>query len=56
LPSGAPFELDVASPPYLHHLSELGEFWLSSDAVIPFWTRWRKMTHISPPPRVGADC
>jgi hypothetical protein len=46
LPSGAPFELDVAIPPYLHHLSELGEFWLTSDAVIPFWSRWKRMAHI----------
>jgi hypothetical protein len=31
LPGGAPFELDVTGPPYyLHHSSELGEFWLSS--------------------------
>ena len=29
LPSGAPFELDVTTPgTYLHHRSELGEFWL----------------------------
>ena len=35
LPSGAPFELDVSTPPYLHHRSELGEFWLSSDAAVP---------------------
>jgi hypothetical protein len=47
LPSGAPFELDVAVPPYLHHLSALGEFSLTSDAVIPFWTRWKKMAHIT---------
>ncbi len=46
MPSGAPFELDIATPPYLHHLSELGEFWLTSDAVIPTWSKWRKMAHI----------
>jgi hypothetical protein len=35
-PSGAPFELDVTTPgAYLHHLSGLGEFRLSSDAVVP---------------------
>jgi len=35
LPSGAPFELGVTtSGTYLHHLSELGEFRLSSDAVV----------------------
>jgi hypothetical protein len=36
LPSGELFELDVAGPPYyLHHRSGLGEFLLSSDAVVP---------------------
>ena len=25
---------------YLHHRSELGEFFLSSDSVIPTFTRW----------------
>jgi hypothetical protein len=36
LPCGELFELDVTGPPYyLHHRSELGEFWLSSDAVVP---------------------
>jgi hypothetical protein len=46
LPSGAPFDLDATTPPYLHHLSELGEFWLTSDTVIPSWSRWGKMRHI----------
>jgi hypothetical protein len=39
LRSGAPFMLDVTTPRCLHHCSELGEFWLSSDAVIPSFTR-----------------
>ncbi len=47
LPDGARFELDaLTAPAYLHHRSELGEFWLTSDAVIPFWTRWIRMAHI----------
>src|ERR1700759_4308790 len=46
LPSGAPFELDVSTPPYLHHLSELGEFWLSSDAVVPTFSRELKLAHV----------
>jgi hypothetical protein len=47
LPSGAPFELDVTTPrTYLHHVSRLGEFWLTSDAVIPSWSRWKTMKHI----------
>jgi hypothetical protein len=40
LPSGDVFDLDVTGPPYyLHHCSELGEFWLSSDTVVPSF-RW----------------
>jgi hypothetical protein len=30
----------------LHHLSEVGEFFLTSDTVIPTFTRWRIMKHI----------
>jgi hypothetical protein len=40
LPSGELFELNVSGPPYyLHHRSKLGEFWLSSDTVVPSF-RW----------------
>ena len=47
LPSGAPFELDVTTPgTYLHHRSELGEFGLSSDAVIPSFSRASELAHI----------
>jgi hypothetical protein len=46
LPGGAPFDLDITTPPYLHHRSELGEFWLSSDAVIPSFSRTPKLRHI----------
>jgi Family of unknown function (DUF6994) len=47
LPNGAPFDLDVTTPHvYLHHLSELGEFFLTSDAVIPTFTRWQRLRHI----------
>src|SRR5688572_25018489 len=36
LPTGDFFELHDTTPGiYLHHRSTLGEFWLSSDAVIP---------------------
>lgn len=55
LPSGASFELDVAIPPYLHHLSESGEFWLTSDSVIPTWSRWKKMAHITGQIREGGS-
>lgn len=45
LPSGAPFELDVITPGvYLHHRSALGEFRLSSDAVVP--TLRKKLKHL----------
>jgi hypothetical protein len=47
LPSGAPFDLDVTTPDtYLHHRSELGEFGLSSDAVIPSYDRYMLMAPI----------
>lgn len=47
LPSGAPFELDVTtSGTYLHHHSELGEFGLSSDAVIHTFSGWPRLRHI----------
>jgi hypothetical protein len=47
LPSGAPFELNITTPGwYLHHLSELGEFCLSSDAVIPIFSRELRLAHI----------
>src|SRR5690242_21212763 len=38
LPSGAPFDLDAK----LHHESELGEFWLASDAITHTYTRWMR--------------
>lgn len=47
LPSGVPFELDVTTPgAYLHHRSELGEFFLSSDSVVPSFSRAREVKHI----------
>lgn len=47
LPTGASFELDVTTPhTYLHHLSEVGEFFLSSDSVIPTFSRELRLAHI----------
>jgi hypothetical protein len=47
LPNGAPFELDITTrQTYLHHRSELGEFFLSSDTVIPSFSRARELRHI----------
>lgn len=47
LPSGSPFDLRTATAGvYLHHFSKLGEFRLSSDAVIPSFSRARELKHI----------
>jgi hypothetical protein len=47
LPCGHRFELDgTRSGAYLLHQSELGEFVLASDSVIPSFTRWKSMKHI----------
>ncbi len=42
LPSGTQFELVDSTPGvYLHHRSEVGEFWLSSDSIIASFSRYR---------------
>jgi hypothetical protein len=47
LPNGRSFDLlDTQARVYLHHRSELGEFCLSSDSVIPTFTRWKSLRHI----------
>ena len=47
LPCGTEFELaDTTPQAYLHHHSELGEFWLSSDSVIPSFRRENKIAQI----------
>jgi hypothetical protein len=47
LPNGHLFHLsDIKPGAYLHHQSELGEFYLSSDSVIPSFTRWKSMKHV----------
>jgi hypothetical protein len=47
LPSGAEFALNISGPPYrLHHESSLGKFTLSSDSIIPTFTRWVRMRPI----------
>lgn len=43
LPGGAPFELDDR----LRHVSVLGEFWLSSDAITNTYWRWRRPAQIA---------
>ena len=47
LPSGFRFELSTSKPGvYLHHVSELGEFFLSSDSVIPSFRKERRLSHV----------
>ena len=47
LPGGDPFDLDDLTPPYLHHVSSRGDFFLTSDAAMPTWTaRWPQMTKV----------
>jgi hypothetical protein len=48
LPGGQRFLLDDATPgAYLHHRSDLGEFFLSSDSVIQSFTRWVSMKPVT---------
>ena len=48
LPDGALFDLDDETPhAYLHHRSELGEFWLASDSAIQTFTRWIALNPIT---------
>ena len=48
LPSGRPFCLsDARRGAYLYHHSDLGEFFLCSDSVIPTFTKWRRFRHIA---------
>tara|TARA_Y100000588_G_scaffold13323_1_gene14335 strand:- start:1133 stop:1699 length:567 start_codon:yes stop_codon:yes gene_type:complete len=46
LPSGVKFDLDLTAPKLLHHSSDLGEFFLSSDAVGHTQHDVKKMLHI----------
>lgn len=47
LPSGAMFDLDATAPrSYLHHKSELGDFWLASDSVIPTFEGYLTMAAV----------
>lgn len=47
LPNGVVFELDATTPyAYLHHRSELGEFWLSSDTMTQTFVPHVRMQHI----------
>ena len=47
LPCGIYFQLDNVTPrSYLHHQSDLGEFFLASDSVMQTFIRWEKLKHI----------
>lgn len=46
LPNGTKFELDLNTPRLLHHKSDLGEFFLSSDALGHTYKNVKKMSHI----------
>jgi len=47
LPNGWRFDLTDTTPKvYLHHQSELGEFFLSSDSIAHSYSRLKRMSHI----------
>lgn len=46
LPSGASFHLNALTGGLLRHRSELGEFVLASDTVIPTWEKWAKASSV----------
>jgi hypothetical protein len=46
LPSGVKFDLDDYTPKVLHHKSELGEFFLSSDGIGHTYKGVKRMAHI----------
>lgn len=47
LPNGVVFELmDTTPRVYLHHRSQLGEFWLASDAVVPTFRKDARLSHV----------
>lgn len=47
LPNGKMFELTISKVgAYLYHSSSLGTFSLTSDSVIPSFTRWKRLQHI----------
>jgi len=48
LPNGDIFDLTDTKPgTYLYHCSRLGEFFLSSDSVIPSFAKWKSMKPIT---------
>ena len=46
LPNGVNFDLNDKTPKVLHHKSELGEFFLSSDSIGHTYSKVKSMSHI----------
>jgi hypothetical protein len=46
LPNGSVFNLDLKTPKILHHKSQLGEFYLSSDSLAHDYSKWKSIEHI----------
>ena len=46
LPNGLIFNLDVKTPKILHHKSNLGEFFLSSDSLAHDYSKWKSTANI----------
>ena len=46
LPNGSIFNLDIKTPKILHHKSDLGEFFLSSDSLAHDYSRWKRTEDI----------
>ena len=46
LPNGSIFKLDIKTPKILHHKSDLGEFFLSSDSLAHDYSRWKRTENI----------
>ena len=46
LPNGSVFNLDLKTPKILHHKSQLGEFYLSSDSLAHDYSKWKSTEHI----------
>jgi hypothetical protein len=48
LPCGTLLALSIGKPgAYLYHSSALGDFSLSSDSVVPSFTRWKSLKHVT---------
>ena len=46
LPNGSVFNLDLKTPKILHHKSQLGEFYLSSDSLAHDYSKWKRTENV----------